>query len=99
MYSVCVRTDNSKFGLRYTKNLRTMGMRRSRGGGGGIWTSLENSDLKSTPLSYRKKGLGAPENKNISWTPLLAPWKKFRIRSGRVLAANNFYQRSDELRN
>lgn len=67
MYSVCARTDNSKFGLRYTKNLRTMGMRRSRGGGG-IRTSLENSDLKSTPLSYRKKA-SQPRKTRISHGP------------------------------
>lgn len=38
---MCVRTDNSKFGLRYTKNLRTMGMRRSRGGEGGYELPLK----------------------------------------------------------
>lgn len=72
MYSVCVRTDNSKFGLRYTKKLRTMGMRRSRGGGGEIWTSLENSDLKSTPLSYQKKA-SEPRKTRISHGPPSSP--------------------------
>lgn len=82
MYSVCVRTDNSKFGLRYTKKLRTMGMRRSRGGGG-VRTSLENSDLKSTPLCYRKKA-SEPRKTRISHGPPSSPLEKipYPLRKG-----------------